>query len=85
MARIIREYRTSIAKQSFLIVVTADERDFVSRVFREDGHGHMLPLVDANRWSIEFHDRDAHAAFDRALKFLRRIAPERRVAESRSR
>jgi hypothetical protein len=77
MARIIREFRTSIAKQSFLIVVTTGDGKFVSRVFRDDGHGHMLPLVNGNCWSIEFHDRDAHTAFDRALKFLHRIAPER--------
>jgi len=84
MARIIRECRTSIAKQSFLIVVTAEASNFVSRVFRADPSGHMRPLVNANRWSIEFHDRDAHRAFDRAVKFLRRIAPERTI-ESRSR
>lgn len=71
MARIIREYRTSVGSCSYLIVVTAQAAGFVAHVFRADAYGHMRPLVNGNRWPIEFQDHHPDRALDRALKFVR--------------
>ena len=82
MASIIREYRTSIGTHAFLVVVTRRDAEFVSHVFRADAHGQMRPFAHGNRWPIEFHDGDAHRAFERAIKFLGRVANDRRKRES---
>lgn len=69
MAHIVRQYRTVVGCDTFLVVVTTQDNEFVSWLFRADGCGDMRPLV-TNGWAIEFHDRDAPKALARAVTFL---------------